>query len=155
MGGSGAIIDALVRGLRKFGGRLELRAHVEEVLVEGTGDRQRAAGVRLRDGSVIKAKTVISNATLWDTAPLLPPGCVGRGRSGLLRPPTRALTHQPLLPQPSQPPLLNLARVPACPPPSGRFSALPKEWLQSQLGTKQCESFVHLHLGIDGAWPEG
>lgn len=29
--------------------------------------------------------------------------------------------------------------------------AVPNEWLQQQLGTKQCESFVHLHLGIDGA----
>lgn len=76
VGGSGAIIQALVRGLEKNGGRLELRAHVEEVLVEGSGERKRAAGVRLRDGSVVRARrAVISNATVWDTAPLLPEGC--------------------------------------------------------------------------------
>ena len=77
VGGSGAIVEALLRGLAKHGGRLELRAHVAEVLVEGQSDRRRAAGVRLRDGSVVKARrAVISNASMWDTLPLLPKGAV-------------------------------------------------------------------------------
>lgn len=46
--GSGAIVDALVRGLRKFGGRLSLRSHVEEIIVENG----RAVGVKLRSGKV-------------------------------------------------------------------------------------------------------
>ena len=69
LGGSQAIADALVRGLERHGGRLMLNAHVKEILVEGG----RACGVRLRNGSVLRAKqAVISNATCWDTVPLLP-----------------------------------------------------------------------------------
>lgn len=34
-GGSQAMVDALVRGLEKHGGRLLLRSHVEQVLTEG------------------------------------------------------------------------------------------------------------------------
>ena len=46
-----------------------MNAHVEEVLVEG----RRATGVRLRGGSTIRAsKSVVSNASLWDTQRLLP-----------------------------------------------------------------------------------
>lgn len=35
MGGGGRIIEALVRGLEKYGGRLLLNSHVEEILLEG------------------------------------------------------------------------------------------------------------------------
>lgn len=35
MGGGGSIIEALVRGLEKHGGRLLLNSHVEEILLEG------------------------------------------------------------------------------------------------------------------------
>lgn len=62
-GGSGAIVAALVRGLSKWGGELRLNAHVEQILVE----QGRAVGVRLRQGEVLRAETVISNATVWDT----------------------------------------------------------------------------------------
>ena len=34
-GGSQAMVDALVRGLEKHGGRLLLRSHVEEITTEG------------------------------------------------------------------------------------------------------------------------
>jgi phytoene dehydrogenase-like protein len=44
MGGSGALVDALTRGLAKYGGRLEVRAHVDEIVIEDG----RAVGVRLR-----------------------------------------------------------------------------------------------------------
>jgi carotene isomerase len=63
MGGSGAIISALVRGLEKYGGALRLNAHVEKIMVE----RGRVTGVKLRSGEVYEADIVISNATLWDT----------------------------------------------------------------------------------------
>jgi phytoene dehydrogenase-like protein len=43
-GGSGAIVATLVRAIRKYGGRVCLNAHVEEILVEDG----RACGVRLR-----------------------------------------------------------------------------------------------------------
>ncbi|RMF63333.1 MAG: all-trans-retinol 13,14-reductase, partial [Cyanobacteria bacterium J069] len=71
LGGSGAIVQALVRGLEKWGGQLRLNAHVEQILVENG----RAVGVRLRSGEAIAANIVISNATLWDTyTHLLKPG---------------------------------------------------------------------------------
>jgi carotene isomerase len=63
IGGSGAIVAALVRGLVKFGGELRLKAHVEQILVV---DNQ-VQGVRLKSGETITAPIVISNATLWDT----------------------------------------------------------------------------------------
>ncbi|NET59901.1 MAG: FAD-dependent oxidoreductase, partial [Symploca sp. SIO2E6] len=63
IGGSGAIVAALVRGLQNWGGELQLNAHVEQILVAGG----QAVGVRLHNGEVIKAPVVISNATLWDT----------------------------------------------------------------------------------------
>jgi carotene isomerase len=63
VGGSGAIVSALVRGFQRWGGRLRLNAHVDRILVEsGT-----VVGVELRSGETIQAPTVISNATIWDT----------------------------------------------------------------------------------------
>jgi len=71
VGGSGAVVEALARGLTKHGGKLQTNAHVEEILLEGG----RAIGVRLRDGSTLRAKqAVISNASVWDTASLLSEG---------------------------------------------------------------------------------
>jgi len=68
IGGGKAIVDALVRGLEKYGGKLVLRAHVDEVVVENN----RAVGVRLNNGEEIRAsKAVVSNAPLWNTADLL------------------------------------------------------------------------------------
>ena len=68
-GGSGAVIDALVRGLEKHGGTLRTGCHVEEILMENG----RAEGVRLRGGEVVRAaRGVVSNADVWATVKLLP-----------------------------------------------------------------------------------
>jgi carotene isomerase len=73
VGGSQAIVDALVRGLEKHGGRLLLGAHVSEVIVEG----RRARGLRLRRGGEVRARrAVVSNASIWDTLRLLPEGAL-------------------------------------------------------------------------------
>ena len=73
MGGSGALIGALVRGLEKHGGQLQLNAHVTEIWVEG----DRAVGVILKNGQRIRARqAVVSNASVWDTLQLLPAGSV-------------------------------------------------------------------------------
>ncbi len=98
IGGSGALIDALVRGLERHGGKLILGAHVEQVLVEG----DRAVGVRLRGGEEIRARrAVVSNASVWDTLKLLPD------------------------------------------------KAVPKQFRAKRASTPECDSFMHLHLGID------
>ncbi|XP_062212971.1 prolycopene isomerase 1, chloroplastic isoform X2 [Phragmites australis] len=73
LGGSGAIIEALVRGIEKFGGRLALSSHVKKILIENG----RAVGVKLQSGQVVRAKkAVVSNASMWDTLDLLPPDVV-------------------------------------------------------------------------------
>ncbi|MFQ4142170.1 NAD(P)/FAD-dependent oxidoreductase [Chlorogloeopsis sp. ULAP02] len=98
VGGSGALVDALVRGLEKHGGQLILNAHVEQVLVEGN----RATGVRLRNGKEIRVRrAVVSNASVWDTLKLLPE------------------------------------------------QAVPKWFIEQRVSTPECDSFMHLHLGID------
>ncbi|MUG99975.1 NAD(P)-binding protein [Scytonema sp. UIC 10036] len=108
IGGSGALVDALVRGLKRHGGELMLNTHVEEILVENN----RAVGVRSRsaqavpglsrDGKKIMARrAVVSNASVWDTLKLLPTG------------------------------------------------AVPKQFQEQRASTPECESFMHLHLGID------
>jgi phytoene dehydrogenase-like protein len=87
-----------VRGLEKYGGKLLLNNHVEQILVENN----RATGVKLRNGTTLMAnKAVISNASVWDTLKLLPD------------------------------------RI------------LPQSYLQEKAATPECDSFMHLHLGID------
>lgn len=62
-GGSEALVQALVRGLQKWGGELRLGTPVERIVVNSG----QVAGVRLHGGDVLHAPVVISNATLWDT----------------------------------------------------------------------------------------
>ena len=58
MGGTGALVQALVRLFTEMGGTLRLNAKVEELLVEnGT-----ARGVRLTSGEELPADIVVSNA---------------------------------------------------------------------------------------------
>ena len=60
---------AACRGVKKYGGKVLLKAHVDQVTFDG----KRATGVRLKNGSMIRArKNVVSNASMWDTLPLLP-----------------------------------------------------------------------------------
>ncbi|MGF1458701.1 MAG: phytoene desaturase family protein [Leptolyngbyaceae cyanobacterium] len=100
VGGSGALVSALVRGLEKYGGQLRLGAHVEQILMAG----DRATGVRLQSGETMMARrAVVAGASIWDTLSLLPD-----------HPAARSLRQQ-------------RQSIPAC------------------------DSFMHLHLGIDGA----
>ena len=71
-------VTALVRGLEKHGGELRLRRAVAAIEVEGG----RAAGVRLEDGSRIRAAHVVSNAPVWATAALLPEAQAREARGG-------------------------------------------------------------------------
>ncbi|KAF5837057.1 hypothetical protein DUNSADRAFT_4890 [Dunaliella salina] len=131
MGGSKGVVDALVRGIKKYGGQIKLMSHVEEIIMENG----KAAGVRVRNkrlkkedtpgledadavastngsstsgaqagstGQVLRAKAgVISNASVWDMLKLLPPQDV------------------------------------------------PQDWRQERAATPALDSFMHLHLGID------
>eukprot|EP00958_Prasinococcus_capsulatus_P008841 scaffold872_cov421-Prasinococcus_capsulatus_cf.AAC.21 len=109
MGGSQALIDALVRGMRKHGGKLALGTHVEQIVVEGAAG---ATGVRLKKGGrVIRARrAVVTNASVWDT-----------------------VLHG-LLPE----------------------NTIPPERIEAIKNADVCDSFMHLHLGIDATGlPEG
>jgi all-trans-retinol 13,14-reductase len=61
-GGGSAIPKALTRGLLAAKGKLQLRTSVDRILVEKHGRGFRAVGVKLGDGTEIRAKHVISNA---------------------------------------------------------------------------------------------
>ncbi|HEY0204216.1 MAG TPA: phytoene desaturase [Acetobacteraceae bacterium] len=68
MGGTGAIVAALVRLIEDQGGTLRLNAEVEQITVENG----RASGLRLAGGERIAADIVVSNADVgWTYAKLL------------------------------------------------------------------------------------
>jgi phytoene desaturase len=58
MGGTGAIVSALVRLFQELGGTLMLNATVAQIAVEG----RRAVGVQLADGPMLPADRVVCNA---------------------------------------------------------------------------------------------
>lgn len=58
MGGTGAIVDAMVRLFGELGGTISLSTEVDEILTSG----RRVTGVRLKDGTVKKADHVVANA---------------------------------------------------------------------------------------------
>ena len=69
IGGSAAVVEALVRGLERHGGRLRCSAPVRQVLVNDG----RAAGVLLESGEQLHARRgVILNTSPWDSLALLP-----------------------------------------------------------------------------------
>lgn len=63
-GGAKSIIDALVRGIEKRGGRIFLSQHVKSINIENG----RATSIQLKKGDkVVKAnKAVVSNLSVWD-----------------------------------------------------------------------------------------
>ncbi|MDX1413955.1 MAG: phytoene desaturase [Candidatus Promineifilaceae bacterium] len=69
MGGTGALVDALVRLIQELNGRIHLNSEVAEIIIEG----KRATGIRLADGTVHMADHVISNADVaWTNMNLIP-----------------------------------------------------------------------------------
>ncbi|KAK4272649.1 hypothetical protein QN277_021172 [Acacia crassicarpa] len=63
VGGVGGIAKSLAEGLVKQGSEIRYKANVTDIIVE----QGQAVGVRLSDGKELFAKTIISNATRWDT----------------------------------------------------------------------------------------
>lgn len=70
VGGTGAITDSLVRAGRKRGVEYHTHAGVQEILVENG----RAAGIRLADGTTVRADTVVSGLGMPQTVLELMPG---------------------------------------------------------------------------------
>jgi phytoene desaturase len=69
MGGTGALVDALVRLTEELGGRFYYNTEVAEIIVNGN----RTSGIRLADGTIHQADHVISNADVaWTYLNLIP-----------------------------------------------------------------------------------
>ncbi|KAL0042722.1 hypothetical protein WJX79_008803 [Trebouxia sp. C0005] len=66
-GGVGKIAQALADGIEEQGSSIMYKVHLRKILTEGEGNKLKAIGVQLADGSVFHGQTVISNATGWDT----------------------------------------------------------------------------------------
>ncbi len=72
MGGTGRLVEGLVKLIKGQGNVLRLGAEVQAITVE----QGRATGVRLASGEEIPADIVVSNAdTAWTYRNLLPPEC--------------------------------------------------------------------------------
>ncbi|KAJ6316546.1 hypothetical protein OIU78_019763 [Salix suchowensis] len=67
VGGVGGIAKSLSKGLVDQGSEILYRANVTNIILE----HGKAVGVRLSDGRELFGKTIISNATRWDTGKLL------------------------------------------------------------------------------------
>jgi phytoene desaturase len=63
LGGTGAIVDALVKLIKEQGGKLHTSTGVDEILVKNG----RTTGIRLENGEVIEADIVVSNADVAST----------------------------------------------------------------------------------------
>ncbi|EFJ24009.1 hypothetical protein SELMODRAFT_174745 [Selaginella moellendorffii] len=63
VGGVGLIAQELADGLIERGGEIRYKSNVKKILME----QNKAVGVQLADGTRLLGKTVISNATRWDT----------------------------------------------------------------------------------------
>lgn len=64
LGGTGAIVNGMVRLFDDIGGKITLNAEVDEILID---DNKRATGIRLKDGSVHHADNVVVNADVGFT----------------------------------------------------------------------------------------
>ena len=98
LGGSAAVVEALARGVTKKGGAVLLNTHVDEIVVRNS----EVQGVRLRRGGrfVRAKKGVVSNASVWDTAKLLPkelvessPQAAAEARAAMQTPMTGSFVH--------------------------------------------------------------
>ncbi|MEO8562031.1 MAG: phytoene desaturase [bacterium] len=76
MGGTGALVNALVRLMTEIGGTLRLNAEVEEIEVDAR--TRRATGVRLVGGERLAADVVVSNGDVATTYMYLVPAGLRR-----------------------------------------------------------------------------
>ncbi|RLT37926.1 MAG: phytoene desaturase [Chloroflexi bacterium] len=80
IGGTGAIVDALVKLFEELGGKIHLNSSVAEIVVKG----RRTTGIRLADGREVKADHIISNADVaWTYLNLIPSSARGLRNSDL------------------------------------------------------------------------
>jgi len=57
-GGTGAIVEAMIKLFRELGGKVNFNSEVKEIMVDG----KKVTGIRLADGSIHRADAIVSNA---------------------------------------------------------------------------------------------
>jgi phytoene desaturase len=65
MGGTGALVRGLVRLFEELGGELRLNCEVAEILIDGK--TKRATGIVLKNGELLQAEAIVSNADVAST----------------------------------------------------------------------------------------
>jgi phytoene desaturase len=72
MGGTGALVSALVKIFEEIGGKLLLNTEVSEILINDK--TKKATGVALKDGNLLNADAIVSNADVaWTYLNLIQP----------------------------------------------------------------------------------
>ena len=66
-GGSDLLIEQMVTELKRNGVELRKKVLVDRILVEERDGRKVACGIIARNGRVVRAKAVLSNANIWNT----------------------------------------------------------------------------------------
>jgi all-trans-retinol 13,14-reductase len=67
MGGGAAIVKAMTNAIKKLGGEIRTGVGVDKILLENNGKKKKAVGVKLENGDVLMADTVVSNADPHNT----------------------------------------------------------------------------------------
>ncbi len=62
-GGVGTIAEKLVKGIERYGGKVQYNSKVKKIMLEN----KKAIGVLLDNDTSIYSRTIVSNATRWDT----------------------------------------------------------------------------------------
>jgi phytoene desaturase len=62
MGGTGALVNAFEQLITELGGVIHKNAEVDEIMIKEQGTRNIVSGVKLKDGTVFEADSVVSNA---------------------------------------------------------------------------------------------
>lgn len=65
MGGTGALVSAFAQCFEDIGGKIRFNAEVQEIVIDPA--TRKASGVRLADGTMLKADAVVSNADVGNT----------------------------------------------------------------------------------------
>jgi phytoene dehydrogenase-like protein len=73
-GGMGSVSEAIAASARESGAEIVCNAAVSEIMYEGNGANARATGVRMSDGTVLEADTILSGTTPYHTFLELMPG---------------------------------------------------------------------------------
>lgn len=99
IGGTEQLAITMIRGLEKFGGKLQMNAHVAQILTEDG----RAVGVQLKNGKIIKAKKARAAPWLAHASPSPSRSCYPHGSSSIScsAPPSSALPALRLTPSSS------------------------------------------------------